>query len=420
MMPVNAPGAAPVSRRRELDFLRGLALIVMTIGHPLRANVYGEDVTVDPLRLLYNHYGELFSALFMFASGINVQNFLASAARHPNLNATRFYLKSSVALFALGWTYNLCVGTSLFIDIIQAIAIGTLVTYIFLRMRAPTWLMTLYVLFVFFAALAIVGPGPITDATMERVRPIRYFIAFFGPIPWTGFFIYGVIVDRTSRAASGRRRWMIAGALLFAFAHLLPPLRGTTPAVFLLKANARYLVMAAGLLPLLLTIGETFYRGESKAGRAIEYWGQESLVFLVVHWVYIFYIGIALSVAVPNIGDNPAAWITGLATFALMTVSVRPIAAWRDAWAKRAGFLKWALAAFVFAMWGWSTMMARLGKLAFQAGQLITQIDLTLSATPTYLTFFAKQNFAFLAALTFCFIYPSLRARFRRTSTRRP
>ncbi|MCL4236415.1 MAG: DUF1624 domain-containing protein, partial [Deltaproteobacteria bacterium] len=87
------------ARRVELDFLRGLALIVMAVGHPIRANIYEGPIDVDVVRLVMNRYGELFSGLFMFISGINVQNFLTSAAKNPSFDATGFYVKSALALF---------------------------------------------------------------------------------------------------------------------------------------------------------------------------------------------------------------------------------------------------------------------------------------------------------------------------------
>lgn len=412
-------GGASRARRPELDFLRGLALIVMAVGHPIRADIYsGAPIDIDPIRLFMNWYGEIFSGLFMFISGINVQNFLKSAERDPGLDPTAFYVKSSAALFALGWTYNLTVGTALFIDIIQCIAVGTLVCYLFLRYRAPTWAIAAFTFAMFAAILVIVGPGPVTAEDMARVRPYRYWVSFFGPIPWVGFFTYGLVIDRLRERGEGMKSaLMIGGAALFVAGHALPALRGTEPAVHLLKVNARFLVLSIGLFPAALIACERFYQGRSKAGKVIEYWGLESLVFLVFHWVYIFYLGIPQLWVRERFGENASVWFTGLLTLAIMSATVRPIATLRDRWLRAPAFARRAWTVLAVAMVGWAWATARLAGLATNRGIAINDLTLpTPSGDPLYLAFFTRQNGAFLAAATFCFLYPHLRKRFRETS----
>ncbi len=410
---------AKKSRRPELDFLRGIALIVMTVGHPLRADVWVEGVHVALPRLIYNHYGELFSGLFMFISGINVTNFLASARRNPDFDATTFYLKSAVLLFAMGWTYNLCVGTALFIDLIQAIAIGTLCTYMLLSWRVPTWGLALFTAVLFTWGVWCVGMGPVTDETLRGLGKMRYFVAFFGPIPWVGFFTYGVIIDRIENEKI-QVLLIPAGLAVFALAHLLPPLHGTSPAVHLLKANARYIVQSVGLLPFLFVLCRKFYRGESAIGRTIDFWGRESLVFLVFHWFYIFILTIPEGMAKNRIGEEYAVWITGFATLAIMALTVRPIAALRDRWMRSPQFGARAWTVFIFAMIGWIWMLKKMVLIAKSQGVSIRQLNVIApSFTPEYMVFFGKTLFAFIAAMTFCFLYPYLRVRLRQSSMRR-
>jgi uncharacterized membrane protein len=410
----------PVKKRRrlELDFLRGIALIVMTTGHPLRADVYGNAAHGDFIRILYNHYGELFSGLFMFVSGINVTNFLASARKTADFDATKFYVKSAVALFVLGWTYNLCVGTALFIDIIQAIALGTLVTYLLLERRVPSWGMALFTAVLFIAAPVILGNGPVDDSTMARVSSYRYFVAFFGPVPWLGFFTFGVLVDRVKDKRTQNILLAVCAAL-FVFSHFLPQLRGTAPAVYLLKANLRYMVMSVGMIPLLFILCGRLYQGRSRLGREIEYWGNESLVFLVFHWFYIFYLGLIFQPIYNRFGETFTVWLTSACTMAIMAGTVRPLARLRDRWSTSPAFYRRAWIFFGLSMFLWSVFMGNLIKIAAKSGIAVPDLQVQASWTPIYMNFFLKQNFAFFAAMTFCFIYPELRKRLRLAAVRK-
>lgn len=409
---------AKPARRVELDFLRGLALIVMAVGHPIRANIYEGPIDIDPVRLVMNRYGELFSCLFMFISGINVQNFLASAAKNPGFDATGFYVKSAVALFVLGWTYNLQVQTALFMDIIQCMALGTLVAYLMLRFRVPTWAMVLFVAALFVAALALVGPGPVTNETMQRVRPYRYWIAMFGPIPWLAYYVYGLVIDRVS-SGRGKDVLLYGGIAVFALGHALPELRGTEPAVHLLKVNARFVVMSLGLLPAALIACQRLYRGRSSIGRAIEFWGVESLVFLVFHWIWIFYLFYPQLRVQKIAGEGAAVWFTGLLTLAIMAATVRPIAGLRDRWLRSPNFGRRAWTVLGIAMLGWLLATGRVAGLAAKRHLGMEDLAVTSpSLDPIYVAYVVRQNFAFLAAAAFCFLYPWIRARFRASSMR--
>ncbi|MCZ7582065.1 MAG: DUF1624 domain-containing protein [Deltaproteobacteria bacterium] len=389
------------ARRRELDFLRGVALIVMTLGHPLRTDLQTYDV--DVLRYYYNIYGELFSALFMFMSAINVTNFLRSAARHPDLDATRFYLKSSAALFVLGSTYNMIVGTLVVIDIIQAIAVGTLVVYLLLRFRVPTLVIAALTAALFGVGWWLVGPWPVGPETMEGMGPLFYLTAMFGPIPWVGFFTYGIIVDRIPRRFEVPA--IVFFAAVFAGAHALPPISGEVPAIFLFKANPRYVVMALGLLPVLHLGCRRWYRGATKAGRVVEYWGTESLVFLVFHWFFLYLLQLWEAVISLQFGETLAVWAVGVVTLILMGSTVHLIAAKRDAWLKRPDFPKKAWRVFWGSLIGWAFMMSA---------------ALRMAATPAgKLPRFLALGCAFGAAFSFTFLYPYLRAQLRRRSMRK-
>jgi len=293
--------------------------------------------------------------------------------------------------------------------------LGTLVAYLFLRMRAPTWVLLLFTACVFLLALVLVGPGPITDETLERVSSYRYLVGMFGPIPWVGFFTFGVAVDRVKKRGT-ENFLIVVCVLLFLFSHLLPPLRGEAPGVFLFKVNLRYLVMSVGFLPALFLIFRRAYRGTSSLARTVEYWGRESLVFLVFHWAYIFYLGILLGPFYDRFGETPTVWLTGILTLAIMGMTVGPIARLRDRWQRSEKFTARAWIFFSFSFLGWMVMIGRLVSFAVRAGVQLPDLDIQPAWTPLYANFVIKQSFAFLSAMAFCFVYPNLRMVLRKNS----
>ncbi len=449
------------ARRYELDFLRGVALIVMTMGHPLRSNSLGPHL--DFIRYHYNIYGELFSAFFMFMSAINVTNFIESAKRQPDLDPTRFYIKSSVVLFLMGFSYNMCVGTFAFIDIIQAIAIGTLFTYLLLRWRTPTWGYAAITIGLFALGWRLVGTGPVTDETFARLGRLHYFVALFGPLPWLAFFAYGILIDRIPRG-----KWELVAIpaffAMFVAAHWLPELGGDRNMVVLLKVNYRYVFMNCGLMPAMFLAARRWYRSRSALGKMIESWGVESLVFLIFHWGVILLLSPLATAIRSKWGDTPAAWTHSVLTLLIMAKLVQVVARKRNQWLKSPKFGRRAWGVYIGALALW---LASMGKFAFTAllGQdmltsgaellgidgaagfagravaafgagpghaaaaaaaaqstaLISAVRLTavtMAAQATaarMISMFA----AFLSAAAFCFLYPYVRARIRQTSMRR-
>lgn len=433
-------------RRRELDLLRGVALIVMVVGHPIRAAL--DRPGMDPARFFMNYYGELFSAFFMFMSAINVTNFIASAKRDPLLDPTRFYVRSSIALFLLGTSYNLCVGTLPVIDIIQAVALGTLFVYLLLSWRVPTWGFGLITLAFWGFGLYCVSPSPVTNETLANLEPFGYLFKLFGPIPWFGFFTYGIFVDRIPRNRTEVALLPLFAALFIA-GHFLPVQSGTMPAVALLKANLRYFLLTAGLFPLLLIVTRRWYRGGQEVaaaaralgasgpfwtekapafvarfGKMFEFWGVESLIFLVFHWAIIDLLKPYMVVTVAKGHETIGVWSVGLATLFVMSRLVGPIAAKRDAWLKQPGFPKRAWRFFIASGAGWALTSLLLLATAASAQKHLAGVDISKGlanlnpalirqGAAALLFLFMRKVFSYGMGFSFCFLYPHVRTRIR-------
>jgi hypothetical protein len=394
-----------VPRRRELDFLRGVALIVMTVGHPLRTDILRPGV--DVVRQYYNVYGELFSAFFMFMSAINVTNFMESARNTPELDATRFYFKSSIALYFMGTTYNLCVGTLPVIDIIQCMAIGTFFVFMLLRFKVSALGLAAITLAFFGGWLAVMRGRPLDISIFTYLGAWKYPTALFGPIPWLGFFTYGLLIDRIPRG-----RWELISLpvflAVFIAGHFLPQATGTLPAIVLYKANARYIVLALGLLPVMHLMGRRWYRGGRRVFRVIESWGVESLIFLIFHWAVIMTLLPFMKIWSMRVGETISVWTVSGVTLLLMWRIVPVVKSKRDEWMRSPHFAKKAWRAFFLSLAGWAVMMA-LTMAAAAAGRFVIVGAVRFLAIVS----------AFGAGFAFCFLYPHVRARLRRESIRK-
>lgn len=433
-------------RRRELDLLRGAALVVMIVGHPIRADIHRPGM--DLFRQFMNYYGELFSAFFMFMSAINVTNFIAGAKRDARLDSTKFYLRSSVALFAMGTSYNLCVGTLPVIDIIQAVALGTLFVYLLLAWRVPTWGFGLVTAAFWGFGLYAISPSPVTDETLARLAPFGYLFKLFGPIPWFGFFTYGIFVDRIPRG-----RWELASLpvflAIFIAGHFLPMQSGSMPAVALLKANLRYFFLTAGLFPLLHLTARRWYRGGeevrdlltrlrlggealrervtqfvARLGTMFEFWGVESLIFLIFHWAIIDLLKPWMIAWTAAGQETFGVWSVGLATLFIMARLVGPIAAKRDAWLRDPGFPRRAWRVFIASAVAWAVFSILLLGVAARAKGLAEGFDATKGlagvdpalvrqGAAAVMLVILRKVASYGMGFTFCFLYPHVRTQIR-------
>jgi len=401
-------------RRHDLDLLRGMALLVMVIGHNVRIGWTATSYA----QLILATFGELFSALFMLVSGMNVLNFYYKAILIPGFKSTRFYVKSAIYLFFLGYTYNIIVGTFGSMDIIQSMALGILTVYLLLIAKTPNWLVGVITAMFFVTGILAFGNGMILnpevksnfffhylisdgEITPESVRgmiPGRYLFMLFGPIPWIGYFTLGLFLERLKkwpRIAIGLLCLGLAVAAVF-----LPMIDGETRTVIGFKTNTRYIFQTTGLFGLWFLLFKLVYKGKNRFGRFLEGWGVLSLIILMFHWFYIMiYSMIAAPIAIVLTGGlgspNVYRWIRAFFVFVTVLFTVKPIAAIQAKWMKHP---KFEFRAKVFLIGGFVLFLLglRLASAGISRGR-----------------FFAFVG-SYMAAWSFTFLYPYLRTKWRK------
>jgi len=397
-------------RRHELDLMRGLALLVMVIGHNVRVGEAGDSF----FQLFLLSIGELFSSLFMLISGVNVIGVYKKAAVIPGFQATRFYVKSSVFLFIMGITYNMIVGTMVNVDIIQSMALGTLAVYLLLYAKTPNWLVGLITFAFFFVGVLAYGNalilnpevnshflfnylihnGSITPESMKGLIPGRYLFVLFGPIPWIGYFTYGLFIDRLR----GWKRYVMA-ALMLAMAVAavyLPYNAGHSRSIIGFKTNLRYTFQTLGLFGLWYYLMPLAYAGKNRIGRFIEGWGVQSLIILMFHWFYIAVFSFLVLPVATLVDAHAYRWTRAMLVFVCVLFTVGPIAKIQDKWIKIPKFEKRA------------KILMAVGVVVFIWGKMkMVSAKPLIGATLVFIGSYA-------AAWSFTFLYPYLRQKWQR------
>lgn len=356
-------------RRRDLDFYRGFTVIQMVAAHllmhsraPMRAD--------ETLRLFLFSYAELFSAGFLMLVGINVDHVIEKWKGNKSFNITRFYVLSSLGLFFMGWSYNLLEGTGPFTSVVQAVGIGVLVTYLFLRVGFPNWTLPLVAaLFIVNYYLAVgaqlqinpevrshfiwhlmAGNGEMTKAALAALWPTPYFYCMFGVVPASGFVLLGVYIERL------RGKSLVAACVVFLamipISHFLPSMAFNQDTHPVIRADLKLLFQ---LLPLYTWWLLTFRYLYPKIRRteftdAIERFGRLSLDFLVFHWIFIHIVTLLTPFFKENYGFSTGQWIRAVIVVILLYLVLPRFNDFRSKLMARPGFLKkaWALLLFCY------------------------------------------------------------------------
>lgn len=317
-------------RFAEIDLLKGLGCALMLIGHAIRIRMPAPGVA-DKLIL---HLMDFSGPMFFFASGMNVMTFLERNEKKPGFNATRFYVNAAVLLFFLGFTYNINRASLGFMDIFQGVAVATVMVYLLMRTRIPTWLHFIIMLAIygfylnfrlrlemdqiipgFHEMRTAIPPGAdilyflknrILINLVHDVGPARRWLFLnFSPFSWGVFFYTGALCYRSIvQRQKSIVPWAVFFAALFVSApwvlhNLFAPGGSLLDAVFLpsfldliLRGIPSYVMMTLGGAGLTYLLMRRFYRGHDAVGNRVARWllarlellGKESLLFLVVHW----------------------------------------------------------------------------------------------------------------------------------------
>ena len=413
-----SPAPAPVARKKrpEIDFFRGSMLMLMVIYHNFRVGV-----SQDPIQLAMMSFLELCSTVFLLVSGVNVANFIASAAKTPDFQPTRFYLKASVWLFLMGFSYNFLVRTWFNMDILQCVAMGTLLTYLLLHYKIPNYLVGLVTLAIFAAGVIgfgstvqlypsvkshflfnqLIANGQVLDKGIDGLSPAPWLFNLFGPIPWVGFFTLGIFVDRLQ----GKWIWIVAAIMvgIGVAGAFLPPLDAVGRTAFGFRANPRYILQAASLSSIWFLLYKAYYRNKAACNRTIAFWSESSLIVFVFHWIFIM--GASALVAFLAVATKLKFFQTGftysraILAFGAMALLLRPLDNWRRRLAAHPRFVQRARTAMI-------------------VGFLLTLFGL---AKATRMPGFAVVAYlgTVLAACTFAFSYPSFRAKWRKEAIKK-
>lgn len=408
------PDAGRPRRRPEIDFFRGGFLMLMVIYHNFRVSF-----TEDPFQMALMSWLELGSTVFLVISGVNVVNFINSAARDPNFNATRFYLKSSFWLFIMGYSYNLIVGTPPLMDILQCVAIGTFLAYVLLHYKIPNVLVGIITLLIFGTGIVgfgraltlspdvnnhflfnfLIANGSVTGKGVHSLFPTQWLFNLFGPIPWAGYFSLGIFLDRLK----GKWVWIaaiVAVGMGVAGAYL-PPFNAEGGLAFSFRANPRYIFQSISLCTVWFFLFKAYYRNKTHCNRTLAFWSETSLIIFVFHWFYIIG-GSTLLIILAKVNGSIIFmagfhYTRAILVFALMAATLRPLENWRRRLAKDPQFIK------------------RM-RIMMIVGFILAGIGSKNAHGP--LIFLAAVSGKVMAAGAFAFSYPSFRAKWRKETVK--
>jgi len=424
-------------RYYEVDMLKGLACILMMIGHAIRVQM----PPPGPIDKVILYIMDFSGPIFFFVSGMNVMTFLERNRNKAGFAAGKFYLASAALLFVLGYTYNINRASLGIMDIFQGVAMCTVVVYLLMRARIPTWLhfvimAALYGLYLVFRVrleLNQILPGftelkasipsgadfmhpAMQEAMKTLVRDLgfgrRLFFVHFGVLAWISYFYMGALCYRSvTTNEKVAWRWAILFVVLCAGAPFLS-LGGIFPHMFLdsyidlmLRSIPSYVFLTLGGAGVAYLVSRRLYRGavnyKNSFGRwvaaRLELLGQESLMFLVVHWWMISTVMLVMRIinAPAQLQGQPLWELNVYARSLIVMLGVIVLVPWlaklRDRWSRASAYgLKVGL---------------------FMFGAIVLAVMMVMVAPPLahYLTYGSSLGFAFL--------YPYLRGRLRKRYT---
>ena len=358
----------------------------MLFGHALRARAAGlEELAMVHKIVLY--IMDFSGPMFFIASGMNVCIFWDRSRQKEGFAVTKFYLAQAAVLFFLGYTYNLSIGSLIFLkgapDIFQGVAVCTAFVFLITRFRSNSVIYLLVAAGMYAVYLWVrLGIDP-TEGTLAAM-PLwkRQLFAHFSLFPWVVFFLMGAALYR----ARGKWEWAMAAlfvAMIVASLFLPQAYFGNIHQL-VFRGVPGYVLQTGGGAGLVFLFMRHVYKGagNSKFLSGLEFAGVESFMFLILHY---FLIVLSYPVPFANMYVRGALIVVGTAL--LMPVFVR----WRDRISQKEGFVSKAL---------WVLGISFV-------------ISLVLSVRPAGPAFFLGRFPGFCAAFAFAFAFGPIRGRLR-------
>ena len=178
----------PSVRIREIDLLRALAIVLMTLFHAIfdAAEFYGADVSYTGGVWYYT--GRLSAILFLLTSGLSAT--LGSHSLRRGLTVL------TAGLLVIAVTYWFSPASFVIFGILQLIGTSML-TYPLLR-RLPPPLLALLAIAVWLAGVSLQG---VTAASLYLLPfgvtpPFFSSLDYYPLLPWYGFFVAGVLLGK--------------------------------------------------------------------------------------------------------------------------------------------------------------------------------------------------------------------------------
>jgi len=304
-----------------IDFAKGLACLVMAIGHTCYYTTWFPH-SASSYVVIWK-ISEFAMPIFLFASGMNVVSQVKRMSTDKSIRPTLAFLGSVAWLFLLGFVYCINRRSLGMMDLFQCVAMGTALTYIVVRRQWPTWSLVLLGVGIFaLSASFCYDPVPYSDELIKGIHlkpaganvsgfvakfqrdviigdikkaavlalPLwrRILYVHFAFAPWAGLFLFGVATKRLQGS-----RWMYGlwalGVALFLGGLYVPFYPPREDLGFYLRGKPDYVsrLLLEGLL-LMVPLRRWYVGGVGKLRMAVELIGKESFVFFVVHWLIIW------------------------------------------------------------------------------------------------------------------------------------
>ena len=334
-----------MNRRPHLDWLRGIAVLIMIEGHTLDSwtRLADRQSFFYQWAIVVAGFG---APVFLFLAGISLMLAAGGRARRgmSTREVTRAAVRRGAWVLALAFLFrlqSLLISGGTFpqsllkVDILNVMGVSMLVGSLGVTMAAT--LVRRVVLFAFVTVLvAMVTPlvretpllNGLPDYLEAYLRPLRG-LTNFTLFPWAAFFTAGCVVGAwlDARPADGGRMnwWLAAIGVAVAIggyaASFLPPLY---PRVSFWTSSPTFFFLRLGIL--LLAVPVAYALSRVWIGAALQEFGRHSLF---VYWVHVELVYGIFSAAIHRRLPFPAALVAfvafALAMFGLVRLKNRAI-----------------------------------------------------------------------------------------------